>query len=66
MEAIFLMRLKRVEGVIRIMDICVDQDKYVIVMERPKQVWDLADATRNDFYEPSLRLQFTYMIHIHK
>ena len=38
MEAIFLMKLRRVEGVIRILDLCVYEDKYIIIMERPRRV----------------------------
>ena len=38
MEAVVLTKLKRVAGVIRILDVGVDGDKYIIVMERPTRV----------------------------
>ena len=38
MEAIFLLKLRRVEGVIQVIDLGKAKDKFVIVMERPKAV----------------------------
>lgn len=43
MEAVFLLKLKRVEGVIQLIDLGKDRDKFVIVMERPKASVDLFD-----------------------
>ena len=38
MEAMFLMKLRRVDGVIKILDLCVADDVIIIIMERPKWV----------------------------
>lgn len=43
MEAMFLMKLRRVDGVIKILDLCVADDVIIIIMERPKWSVDLFD-----------------------
>jgi len=43
MEAVFLMKLRGIKGVIEILDLCVRDNVFIIVMERPRRSKDLFD-----------------------
>ena len=72
MEAVFLLKLRRVEGVIQVIDLGKAKDKFVIVMERPKavsvgenkpeQICSCGHSTTRCYVCPSYRLLLSFFL----